>query len=79
MTAIEFEEYLISQGTPDKQARATAIGVEKFIDSGKPVSEKRVEEIMESKLSKMESSLKTHIYALFFAQLALMSKGFGFF
>lgn len=79
MTSIEVEEYLASQGMPEKQARATALAMEKFVDNGKPVSEKRVEEIVESKSDKLELNIKTHMYALFFAQLVMMAKGFGFF
>lgn len=70
MTAIEFEEYLIEHGVADKQARATAYAVEKFVSNVKPVTHAE----LESSLLK----LKWEIVTLgFVALLPIYVKIFG--
>lgn len=74
MTSIEVEEYLASQGMPEKQARATALAMEKFVAGGQPVSEKRLVEILDARFAKQN----TVLLSLFFAQFVfLVTKGFG--
>ena len=74
MTAIEFEEYLIMHGVPDKEARATAYGMEKFVSASKPVSEEYLNLTLKASLSQM----KHELYIAGFVALApLYAKIFG--